>query len=132
MQLTNKYSSTGAFSPADYDDRWRYYDVSLRVFPVTNGIQLYSGTDFSMPVPGIVMEYPRVVEQQLIHVDVFFRWTGGGQKDVDELFFNVGLYAHEVERTKNWDKLSRPVGSVVVKSKRIKKTKKKAPEKTIP
>jgi len=102
VRLRNTYKNDRQNTPANYDDKWWYYDISLRILPKTDGIQIYSGAGFQTPVPRATFLTDVLGEQRYRWYPVYFKWTKSAPKDVNDLEFSFGLYAQEVQRVTNW------------------------------
>jgi hypothetical protein len=90
----------------NYDDKWWYYDISIRIIPKTSGLQLYTGANFQTTASRRDIEIHRLREQEPYWIPIYFKWNKPQPKDVNELEFNFGLYAQEVQRVKNWTTLT--------------------------
>lgn len=102
VRLQNTYRNNWQSNPANYDDKWWYLDINLRVVPQTDGIQVYSGANFQTPGPRVTFYVDKLQEQQYRWFPVYFKWTKSTAKDVNDLEFKMGLYAHEIERVRHW------------------------------
>ena len=106
MRVKNIYKNDWRNDPQKWDDKWWYVDISLRVVPVNDGIQIYSGAGFATKMPRFSTMIKRLGEQQYRWFPIYFKWQKPNALDVNDLKFNTGIYAHEELRIKNWSHLS--------------------------
>lgn len=116
VRLTNSYAPSTRPNSPDYhwEEKYWYYNISLRVCAETKGIEIYEDASFNVStilrgnrkdiwinlIPcGRGIENPKLF-------DVYFKWKGSGQEDINNLKFTLGLYAQEVQRSQNWGTLS--------------------------
>jgi hypothetical protein len=103
VKVWNGYRNSGG---DNYDDKWWYYDINVRIIPKTEGVLLYTGAGFATQTSRVAYEIHRLEEQIANHHEVYFKLAQDVQVPVGSLEFVVGLYAQEVRRDKDWTTLS--------------------------